>query len=87
MNNVICGQMGIIYFVRILNTFVAVEGEKIHMTVKELKEKLNEFDEHLIVMIPNTDYDSLFPYALATNVGKGVNEADGCVFIDSYEED
>lgn len=60
------------------------------MTVKELKEKLNEFDDNLIVMIPNAGWH---PYSLtppdvpATNVSRGANEADGCVFIDDYVED
>ena len=26
------------------------------MTVKELKEKLNEFPDHLVVMVPNVDW-------------------------------
>ena len=54
------------------------------MTVKELKEKLNQFDDNLVVMIPNSDWDS---YAPATSVARGVNEMDGCVFIDDYVED
>lgn len=63
------------------------------MTVKELKEKLNQFPDDLIVMIPNIDYDwndtkNYNPMDIpATNVARGVNEADGCVFIDNYEED
>ena len=58
------------------------------MTVKELKEKLNEFDDSLIVMIPNMDWalngDGVIP---ATSVTRGVNEFDGCVLIDDYVED
>ena len=60
------------------------------MTVKELKTKLNEFPDHLIVMIPN---ENLYrdPHAIwyvsAINVARGVNELDGCLFIDDYEED
>jgi len=59
------------------------------MTVKELKEKLNRFNDNLIVMIPNGEFysgDSLFECVVATNVCQGVNEFDGCVFIDNYEE-
>ena len=60
------------------------------MTIKELKEKLNQFPDDLIVMIPNPDLH-LFPNAVwsvpATNVSRGCNEADGCIFIDNYEED
>lgn len=48
------------------------------MTVKELKEKLNQFPDYLIVMVPSyTD-----GYAPADCVARGINEADGCLFID-----
>lgn len=60
------------------------------MTVKELKEKLNQFDDNLIVMIPNKDlYHIPSPIwsVPATSVTRGFNEADGCVFIDDYLED
>ena len=63
------------------------------MTVKELKEALNGFDDNLLVLIPLPQtiiYDKLtfpYPYAHITNVTQGVNELDGCVFLDDYEED
>lgn len=61
------------------------------MTVKELKETLERFDDNLIVMIPNKDYhleDDAFLYVVAKHVCQGVNEADGVVFIeDTWEED
>lgn len=58
------------------------------MTVKELKEKLEQFSDNLIVMIPNSDIRKTpFLSIPATSVTWGVNEEDGCVFIDSYEED
>lgn len=60
------------------------------MTVKELREKLNKFDDNLIVMIPNRDYHlefDAFPDIVATNVSQGVNEADGAIFIECWEED
>ena len=61
------------------------------MTVKELKEKLNQFDDNCIVMIPNKEYysgDSLFPDTVAIHITQGVNEFDGVIFIDgSWEED
>ena len=60
------------------------------MTVKELKEKLNDFNDNFIVMIPNADWHpySLMPHNVpVTNVSRGVNEADGCVFLDYYVED
>lgn len=57
------------------------------MTVKELKEKLDQFDDNLIVMIPNQEW----PYSPeldvpAKHVSQGINEFDGCLFIDDYEE-
>ena len=58
------------------------------MKVKELKEKLNEFDDNLIVMIPNKDYYLKFDSwhdVPATNIYQGVNEADGCVFIENSD--
>lgn len=60
------------------------------MTVKELKEKLNQFDDNLIVMIPNIDWN---PYnnpcqdVPATHISQGVNEFDGYIFIDDYTEE
>ena len=41
------------------------------MTVHELKERLEQFPENCVV----------------TNVAIGCNEADGCVFLDDYEEE
>ena len=41
------------------------------MTVKELKEKLEQFDDNFIVIIPNKDYyleDSAFPDVVAKHV-------------------
>lgn len=55
------------------------------MTVKELKEQLNKFDDNLVVMIPNPNWH---PFGnsptkvVASSVAKGVNEMDGCVFIE-----
>ena len=60
------------------------------MTVKELKEKLEQFDDNLLVMIPNRWYletDCKTFEVPARNVSRGVNEFDGCLFIDEYEED
>lgn len=58
------------------------------MTVKELKEKLNEFNDNLIVMIPNEklyrDPDAFWCVS-ATDIYQGVNEADGCVFIENTD--
>lgn len=52
------------------------------MTVKELKERLAEFDDRLLVYYPVGD-----GYNLLKNLYRGVNEADGCLFLDDYEED
>ena len=59
------------------------------MTVKELKEKLNKFDDSLLVMIPEADPDKWahFPFSSVKNVSQGLNEWDGILVIDDYEED
>ena len=54
------------------------------MTVKELKEELNKFDDKLIVML--SDNTSEWGYFPARNVSQGINEFDGCLFLDDYEE-
>ena len=53
------------------------------MTVKELKEKLEQFDERFIVLAID-DTGGYFPIL---NVSQGFNEADGYLFLDGYEED
>lgn len=60
------------------------------MTVKELKEKLDRYPDDLIVMIPNQDlHRTPIPVwsVPATNVGRGLNEEDGFIFIDNCDED
>lgn len=64
------------------------------MTVKELIERLSQFPDNLIVMIPNIDWNCPWdvyenePHDVpVTNVVNGFNEYDGCVFLGSYEED
>lgn len=60
------------------------------MTVRELKERLEQFPENCIVLIPNENlYKDFMPnwYVVAKHVGRGVNEMDGCVIIDDYEEE
>lgn len=60
------------------------------MTVRELIEKLEQFDDNLIVLVPNAGWH---PYSIAppeipaTSVSRGVNELDGCVIIDDDVED
>ena len=60
------------------------------MTVKELKEKLDQFPENCVVLIPDTRWipsKNWLPYTRATSITIGINELDGCVIIDDYEED
>ena len=60
------------------------------MTVKELKEKLEQFPENCVVLVPNENlYKDFTPkwYVVATNVARGINEMDGYVIIDDYVED
>ena len=52
------------------------------MTVKELKEKLNQFDDSSIVVMWCSGV-----YGIISHLAKGVNEMDNCVIIDNYEED
>lgn len=54
------------------------------MTVKEFKEALNKFNDNLVVMIPdkNVNKNSHFPYIEADYLYRGVNEIDGCLFIE-----
>jgi hypothetical protein len=53
------------------------------MTVKELKEKLEQFDERLFVLAID-DTGGYFPIL---NVSRGFNETDGCLFLDGFAED
>ena len=55
------------------------------MTVRELIEKLEQFRQDLVVMIPD-DYSPI-GYTPLTHIAQGVNEADGCVFLTDYEEE
>lgn len=59
------------------------------MTVKELKEKLNQFPDNCIVVVPKIDWvkKGSLDYAVVENVAIGVNEFDNVVFIDDYVED
>lgn len=53
------------------------------MTVKELKDQLNKFDDRLIVMIPS--FNGVMGYSPLDHLAQGVNETDGCLFLDEYE--
>lgn len=54
------------------------------MTVKELKEVLNKFDDNLTVLITSECHPWYTP---CTNVIQGINELDGCVILENYDED
>ena len=51
------------------------------MTVKELKEKLEQFPDKYMVLIPIEGR-----LTQATNISIGFNELDGAVIIDDYVE-
>ena len=53
------------------------------MTVKELIKTLHGFDENLTVMAID-DMGGFFPIV---NVTRGVNECDGILFLDGFQED
>lgn len=53
------------------------------MTVKELIEELNRFSEDLNVLIPVEDNSTGYIYV--ERVLKGLNEFDGCLFIEGDE--
>lgn len=60
------------------------------MTVKELKEKLNEFNENFVVLIPKSDFENStasFPYTSNIHIAQGFNELDCAVIIDDAEEE
>ena len=60
------------------------------MTVRELIEKLEQFPENMVILIPNCGWHPFSPdptMIRATGVALGVNEFDGYVIIDDDEED
>lgn len=59
------------------------------MTKAELMKLLEPFDDNLTILIPNPDFDNYWvtkEFTVAKSVSQGVNEYDGCLFIDDYEE-
>lgn len=55
------------------------------MTVNELKKELEKFSGDSIIMIPSHD---TFGSVEANHLAQGINEADGCLFIEnSYEHE
>ena len=55
------------------------------MTVKELINELSKYPDNLIVLI--SDAESDIGYTGASDIIRGVNEFDGCIFIDKSEGD
>lgn len=55
------------------------------MTVGELKARLEQFPDDLHVFVPCVD--GSFEYTSDVNIAQGVNEYDGCLFIDDFVED
>lgn len=56
------------------------------MTVKELKEKLEKFDDDLVVMIPRSWF-TVNGFNELINISQGVNEFDNCLLLDDCDED
>lgn len=56
------------------------------MTVKELKEKLEKFDDDLVVMIPRSWF-TVNGFSKLHNISQGVNELDNCLLLDNCDED
>lgn len=65
--------------------YIRIHNSK-YMTVKDLKEKLNQFSDNLVVMMPNPDRNSS-PHSVwsvpVKNVAQGCNEEDGYLFIEN----
>lgn len=57
---------------------------KEEMTVKELKEELNKFDDNLIVL---RAIDNFPWYASVSGIAQGINELDCCVILDDCDEE
>lgn len=56
------------------------------MTVRELKEELNKYDDNLRVFVPTIDGNLPYYYEIL-NVSQGVNEMDQMLILDDCEED
>ena len=53
------------------------------MTVKELINELSKYPDNFLVLI--SDAESDIGYTVVSDTTRGVNEFDGCVFIDKSE--
>ena len=55
------------------------------MTVKELINWLSKYPDNFLVLIPDTELN--IGYTALLNITRGLNEFDGCIFIDKSEGD
>lgn len=53
------------------------------MTVKELINELSKYPDNFLVLM--SDAESDIGYTVVSDITRGVNEFDGCVFIDKSE--
>ena len=53
------------------------------MTVKELMNELSKYPDNFLVLI--FDAESDIGYTRASDIIRGLNEFDGCIFIDKSE--
>ena len=53
------------------------------MTVKELINELSKYQDNFLVLM--FDAESDIGYTAILNITRGVNEFDGCIFIDNSE--
>lgn len=56
------------------------------MTVKELKEKLENFDDDLVVMVPRSWF-TVNGFGKLLSISQGVDEFDSCLLLDDCDED
>ena len=55
------------------------------MTVKELINELSKYPDNFLVFISDAKLD--IGYTAVSDITRGVNEFDGCIFIDRLEGD
>lgn len=55
------------------------------MTVKELINELSKYPDNFLVLM--SDAESDIGYTVVSDITRGVNEFDGCIFIDKSEGD
>lgn len=57
--------------------------EVTRMTVKELRNELSKYPDNFLVLMFDAELD--IGYTTISNITQGVNEFDGCIFIDKSE--